>query len=216
MIIPEPLVDEKKKKKVVASQVQEPDPVIPQPIIPPPVEKTIKQRQGNYVEDFNDLPEGFQSNIPVEPAPAKRDSRTIVSDIMGTTFPKPQYNVDREAEYRRLAKAASFSKGVNLLGDVVSLGVGANVNRRQADGKEQGYIKDMFDFQLGASSTFFEATGFLVAFISILLTTIPNLVPIIGAIGLILIYALGVRSIFIYDTSSIINREVNYIISLLD
>ena len=124
MIVPEPLVEEKKKKKVIpTSQIQEPDPdpiVIKEKVEVPPVTE--------------------------EPVVKKRTSRDIVNEMMNTSFPKPTYDPNRPEELKRLARSNAIAKGINLIGDTAGLAMGANVNRRNPDGKEAKYIDDMFKY----------------------------------------------------------------------
>lgn len=86
------------------------------------------------------------SGQPVQPTPASnpniianrtpavtqnKQSYQIMEDIY--SLPKPEYDATKASEIKRLAKINALSQGFNVLGDVISLGMGANVNKRQPD-----------------------------------------------------------------------------------
>lgn len=60
-----------------------------------------------------------------------KQSYQIMEDIY--SLPKPEYDATKASEIKRLSKINALSQGFNVLGDVFSLGMGANVNKRQPD-----------------------------------------------------------------------------------
>lgn len=103
-----------------------------------------KKRQGNHIEDFNDIDQE-ETAVQVQEE-QKANPYNKAFDILSYQAPKPTYDKNRPEELKRLARNNAIAKGLNLVGDTISLGTGANVNRREYDGAEEGYTKKMYDY----------------------------------------------------------------------
>lgn len=82
----------------------------------------------------------------VEPGKQKRTAQDIVREMMSYRPPKPTYDPQRPEELKRLARTSAIGKGINILGDVIGLGAGANVKRRQPDNRELGYLDNYYRY----------------------------------------------------------------------
>jgi hypothetical protein len=92
-------------------------------------------------------PETKKPDVSVSPEPSNtRTPNKIIDEIFSCRPPAPTYDKNRPEELKRLARASAIGKGVNLLGDVISLGAGGNVVRRQPDNRELSYLQSMYDY----------------------------------------------------------------------
>lgn len=103
-----------------------------------------KKRQGNYVEDFNNLPEQSTPEVKTETPPPSTDDR--IKKLFELRVPKPTYDPKRPEELRRLAKNATLGKALSLIGDNIALAKGANVNRVRPDNSEKIYGQEMRNY----------------------------------------------------------------------
>ena len=62
-----------------------------------------------------------------------RTAKDITRDIFSAQMPQPTYDANRPEEIKRIAKLNAIGEGLKTIGDFVSLGVGANVRRREPD-----------------------------------------------------------------------------------
>jgi len=76
----------------------------------------------------------------------KTPTQKIIDNIFSYSPPKPTYDPNRPEELKRLAKASVIGKGLNLVGDVIGLGLGANVRPRQKDDRELSYLQSMYQY----------------------------------------------------------------------
>lgn len=92
----------------------------------------------------NDPIQGID-RVTVQPT-GKRTSSDIVREMFSYSPPKPTYDPNRPEELKRLARASALGKGLNVVGDIIGLGAGANVKRRQPDNRELGYLNSMYNY----------------------------------------------------------------------
>lgn len=102
-----------------------------------------KKRQGNYVEDFNTLPEQ-EKTTPVQQVQPTTEDR--LQRLFELRAPKPTYDPNRPEELRRLARNATIAKGLSLIGDNIALAKGANVSRAPQDNSEKVYNAEMRNY----------------------------------------------------------------------
>jgi len=117
-------------------------------IIPEPdITKQRKPEEESFFDDFTPT-DNLQNNNPVTVSPGtqKRTSDDIMKEIFSYKPPQPTYDKNRPEELKRLAKTSAIGKGLNVLGDVIGLGTGANVQRRQPDNRELGYLQNLYKY----------------------------------------------------------------------
>lgn len=68
-----------------------------------------------------------------QPEIKKRTAEDIVKSIYSFDPPKPVYDPQRPEEIKRIGRVNAIGEGLKTIGDIVSLGTGANVNRRAPD-----------------------------------------------------------------------------------
>lgn len=85
-------------------------------------EKSIHQRQGNEPQQQPDQPEKYF------PTPEE-----LVKNIFSVKPPEPVFDRDKADRLQRMGRINSLGRSIGVLGDVLSLGLGANVRRRQPD-----------------------------------------------------------------------------------
>jgi hypothetical protein len=81
-----------------------------------------------------------------KPQPQERTAEQILKDMFAFTPKRPTYDPARPEEMKRLAKASAIGKGLNVVGDIIGLSAGANVNKRQDDNKEERYLNSMYNY----------------------------------------------------------------------
>jgi hypothetical protein len=88
-----------------------------------------------------------EPDVSVSPEPSStRKTDDIIKNIFSSRPPAPTYDKNRPEELQRLAKISAIGKGINLLGDVISLGAGGNVRQRPQDNQELAYLQSMYDY----------------------------------------------------------------------
>lgn len=102
-----------------------------------------KKRQGNYVEDFNDLPE-------VESKPPEGKSSTMASpeDLINAIYtppPKPYFDTEAAEYKQRAAKLNALGQGLSGIADILSLAQGGQVNAPVRNNKVQTYLNDYWN-----------------------------------------------------------------------
>jgi len=85
-------------------------------------------------------------SVPTESPNSRRTPDDILKDIFSYRPPAPIYDKNRPEELKRLAKISAIGKGINLLGDVISLSAGGNVRPRPKDERELGYLQSMYNY----------------------------------------------------------------------
>ena len=68
-----------------------------------------------------------------QPEIKKRTANDIVKEILSFQAPQPTYDPQRPEEIKRIGRVNAIGEGIKTIGDIVSLGAGANVNRRAPD-----------------------------------------------------------------------------------
>nr|WP_320022106.1 hypothetical protein [uncultured Draconibacterium sp.] len=82
----------------------------------------------------------------VQVQPQRRTAQQYLDEITTYTPAKPVYDPNRPEELRRLARSNAIAKGLNLIGDMVSVQKGGNVNVRRPDNMEAKYTNDMYKY----------------------------------------------------------------------
>lgn len=86
----------------------------------------------NEVPDYEQMPDRFREQETPKPQPP--NSTQLVADIFNSAAPPPPvYDEAAQKRRERVAKLNSAGRGLSVLGDIISLGTGANVNRREPD-----------------------------------------------------------------------------------
>lgn len=109
------------------------------------------------IYDYEAMPERFQQQPEYTP-PAT--SRMTVENIFSAAAPEPVYDEELQKRRARVAKLNAAGRGFSVLGDILSLGLGGRVARREPDKitptmmqSYQDYIqrygdkKDQFEYQ---------------------------------------------------------------------
>ena len=82
--------------------------------------------------DYEQMPERFTAQVTPKPQPP--NSQQLITDIFNSAAPPPPvYDEAAQKRKERVAKLNSAGRGLSVLGDIISLGTGANVNRREPD-----------------------------------------------------------------------------------
>lgn len=81
-------------------------------------------------EDFGYPQNELQSEQPGQQYPSAEE---LTRQIFTISPPKPQFDQAKADRLQKMSRINSLGRGVNVLGDVLSLGLGANVRRRQPD-----------------------------------------------------------------------------------
>jgi hypothetical protein len=81
-----------------------------------------------------------------KPQPQERTPQMVMKEMFAFTPKRPTYDPARPEEMKRLAKASAIGKGLNVVGDIIGLSAGANVNKRQDDNKEERYLNSMYNY----------------------------------------------------------------------
>jgi hypothetical protein len=123
-------------------------------MITEPYSTTKKKKEDSFVDYENILPqdrlvqaqETGQPDINSQPPAIKRTPDDILNEIYSYRPPTPTYDPNRPEELRRLARASAIGKGLNVLGDVIGLSAGANINPRPDDQRELGYLQSMYNY----------------------------------------------------------------------
>lgn len=102
--------------------------------------ETENEEQNNSVGNTNTLPT-IEAQVQTSPTPTYN-----LNQLLSYEPPKPNIDPNRPEELRKRALHSSIAKGLNLVGDVVALGRGANVNRRQPDNSEANYMNQMYQY----------------------------------------------------------------------
>jgi len=100
-------------------------------------ESQLPQDRFNQAQQQDNTVQTTQQEAPVQ----RKSKWDIYNDILSYRPPKPNYDPNRPEEMKRLARSSAIGKGLNLVGDMVSLGAGGNVNRRQNDDRELGFLE---------------------------------------------------------------------------
>lgn len=104
-----------------------------------------KPEEESFFDDFTPADNLQNDNrVTVAPNTQKRTTNDIMKEIFSYKPPQPTYDKNRPEELKRLAKTSAIGKGLNVLGDVIGLGTGATVKRRQPDNRELGYLHNLY------------------------------------------------------------------------
>lgn len=93
--------------------------------------------EDNYLNERNKVLSGDQSD---------NNTDEILKEILSYEAPKPSYDPNREEELKRIARLNTFSKGVGVLGDVLSSSVGGNVNQKAPDKTNYGLLQNYHNY----------------------------------------------------------------------
>jgi hypothetical protein len=95
----------------------------------------IQEHNGPEVQkgkSFFDNPENMVGDV-VDNTQRQRTPNDILKEIYSAEPPQPTYDPNRPEEIKRIGRVNAIGEGLKVLGDFVSLGTGANVNRREPD-----------------------------------------------------------------------------------
>ena len=104
---------------------------------------------GGFQYDGRTPPDQEQSAatvIPQRPQKQARTSDQILQQIMGYQMPKPTFDANRPEELRRLSRNNAIAKALGLIGDMVGVKKGANINVRPNDNMEAKYTNDLMNY----------------------------------------------------------------------
>lgn len=82
-------------------------------------------------KSFFDDPEKILGDA--QPTQQPRTAQDILQSIYSIEAPRPTYDPNRPEEIKRIAKLNAIGEGLKSIGDMVALGKGANVTRREPD-----------------------------------------------------------------------------------
>ncbi len=106
-------------------------------------EQDPKKRQGNYVEDFNDLKIESEQQVP-QTSNATKTPEDYIRDIY-TPAPKPYFDTESADYKKRAAKLNALGQGLSGVADILSLAQGGQVNAPVRNNKVQGYLADYWN-----------------------------------------------------------------------
>lgn len=85
-------------------------------------------------EDQSLMPiESVESEVKEQPVKRSK-AEELLQKIYSTSVPEPVFDQAKADRLKRMGRVNQMGKGISVLGDILSSGLGANVNRRQDDG----------------------------------------------------------------------------------
>lgn len=84
-------------------------------------------------QSFFDDPEKQVGEVSAPAVAQQRTPTDILKEIYSLQAPQPTYDPQRPEEIKRIGRVNAIGEGLKTIGDIVSLGVGANVTKRAPD-----------------------------------------------------------------------------------
>ena len=85
------------------------------------------------IPDYEQMPDRFMEKETPKPQ-SPPNTQQLITDIFNSAAPPPPvYDEAAQRRIERVAKLNAAGRGLSVLGDIISLGAGANVNRREPD-----------------------------------------------------------------------------------